>query len=195
MSDKGIRISAIPAAWQAGDLAALSPRRLASDRSATSRFQPDLQLVALVTVKFKPPVMLGRSPGGVRIDFHAQDGMVRGETITACVRENSADYMLVRRDGMGLLYIRATLETDDGALIAAQETGLIDFGEDGYARVAAGDFPACPRLQMSIKFLTEHPKYQWMNRVAFLGVGHANVKELLLRYDLFAIRTHSSEGG
>jgi hypothetical protein len=194
MSDKGIRISAIPAAWQPADLASVSPRRLASARAAP-RFQADLQLVALVTVKFKPPVMLGRCPEGFRIDFQAQEGVVLGEAITACVRENSADYMLVRRDGMGLLYIRATLETDDGALIAVQETGLIDFGEDGYARVAAGDFPECPRLQVSIKFLTEHPKYQWMNRVAFLGVGHANVKELLLRYDLFAIRTQSIEGG
>ncbi|HKO91078.1 MAG TPA: DUF3237 domain-containing protein [Polyangiaceae bacterium] len=195
MSDQGIRISAVRTAQQAADQTRSSPRSQGGDRSAPAGFRPELQFIALVMVKFKPPVMLGRSPEGLRLDFHAQGGTVQGEAITARVRENSADYMVIRRDGMGLLNIRATLETDDGALIAAQETGLIDFGEDGYARIAAGDFPDGYHLQASAKFLTEHPKYQWMNRVGFVGAGYASVKELILRYELFAVRTPSSNEG
>ncbi len=42
------------------------------------------------------------------------------------------DWLTVRTDGVGILDVRATIESDDGALIYLAYTGVGDLGEDGY---------------------------------------------------------------
>ena len=46
-----------------------------------------------------------------------------------------------------------------------------------------------PRLQTYMRLLTDSAAYAWVHRVSFLAVGTADMKELYLRYDLFAVRT------
>lgn len=165
-----------------------APARRAPD-PRISRFIPGLELMGLVTVNFKPPTLIGETPEGLRIDFFATDGTLRGDNVSGKVLGNSADFMVVLRDGIGLIDVHATVETDDGALVSAAYRGLIDFGLDGYLRVKTGNYPVLPRLQVAPRLLTEHPRYQWMNRTQFLGVGHVRMEDLVLEYDLFAVRT------
>lgn len=49
---------------------------------------------------------------------------------------------ILRTDGVGILDVRATIETHDGALIYAAYSGVIDLGEDGYQKFLQGELPA-----------------------------------------------------
>jgi len=152
------------------------------------QFWPELEYAAHVDVKFLEPVVFGETPDGLRINFYAESGVMRG-ALSGRVLRNSADYMIIRRDGMGLIDIRATVETDDGARLWAQEVGLVDFGEQGYQGLLSGKYQGTPRLQTYMRLLTDSAAYAWVHRVSFLAVGTADMKELYLRYDLFAVRT------
>lgn len=152
------------------------------------QFWPELEYTAHVEVNFKEPVVFGETPDGLRVNFYAEAGTVQG-ALSGRVLWNSADYMIIRRDGMGLIDIRATIETDDGARLWVNEVGLVDFGETGYQRLLSGDYQGTPRLQTYMKLLSDSAAYAWVHRVSFLAVGTADMNELCLRYDLFAVRT------
>lgn len=152
------------------------------------QFWPELEYTAHVEVKFKKPVVFGETPEGLRVNFYAEAGVMRG-ALSGRVLRNSADYMIIRRDGMGLIDIRAAIETDDGARLWASEVGLVDFGATGYQRLLSGDYQGTPQLQTYMKLLSDSAAYAWVHRVSFLAVGTADMNELCLRYDLFAVRT------
>lgn len=162
--------------------------QLPAEVTSRLHFLPELEYTAHVDVKFGKPVVFGETPDGLRVNFYAEGGVMRG-AISGRVLRNSADYMVIRRDGMGLIDIRATVETDDGARLWAQEVGLVDFGESGYERLVSGSFEGAPRLQTYMRLLTDSAAYAWIHRVSFLAVGTADMKELRLRYDLFAVHT------
>jgi hypothetical protein len=153
------------------------------------RFDPSLTFIAQVTVPLKPPVIIGKTPVGFRIDYYALPGTCRGDLVSATVMENSADYMIVRPDGIGHIDVHATLLTDDGATITSAYSGTIDFGADGYARMVRGDYPKLPPLQINPRLMTTHPRYEWVNRTHFLGVGNVDMQELVLRYDVYTVKT------
>lgn len=159
-----------------------------ADVAARLRFWPALEYTAQVEVKFRKPVVFGETPDGLRINFYAEGGVLRG-ALAGRVLPNSADYMIIRRDGMGLIDIRATVETEDGARLWASEVGLVDFGEDAYVRLLSGEYQDTPRLQTYMRLLTDSAAYAWVHRISFLAVGTADMKELCLRYELFAVRT------
>jgi hypothetical protein len=157
--------------------------------SITPRFTPGLTLAAQITVQLKPPIVIGETPHGFRIDYYAKSGTATGQNFKADVHEDSVDYMLVRPDGIGVLDIHATLTTDDGALITASYGGLIEFGEDGYERMVAGNWPDMPKHQVAPRMTTAAPRYRWMNRTQFVGVGQVDMRALVIKYDVYAVAT------
>jgi hypothetical protein len=99
------------------------------------------------------------------------------------------DWLTIRRDGVGMLDVRMTIETHDGALIYVTYTGVSDMGEDGYQKFMRGELPPSgtpirtnPRLQ------TSHPDYVWLNRLHCLGIGQAFLERSEVLYDIYAVR-------
>jgi hypothetical protein len=152
------------------------------------RFKPELDLVSQITVELKPPTVFGKTPLGFRIDYHAKVGIAIGYGFRAAILDNSADYMIVRPDGIAMLDVHATLRTDDGALIAASYGGMIDFGEDGYEGIGTGNVPDVVDLQVSPRLTSADPRYRWMNRTYFIGVGQVDMRALVFKYDTYALK-------
>ena len=48
--------------------------------------------------------------------------------------------MTLRPDGVGILGVRVTLTTDDGALISTSYSGVLDLGDHAFQSVLKGDF-------------------------------------------------------
>lgn len=147
-----------------------------------SRRAPELKFLAAVSLRFDTPRAVGETPDGVRFDFPVH-GTVEGPALNG-VFPPCAAYLLVDRDGIGTINVRAPLLMNDGAVAELEATGRYDFGEDGYRRAASNDLPNsalgwCPR------FLTGHPRYLWLNRVLCLGVGELRPREATVNYDLF----------
>ncbi len=189
----GRRVPGFPApAWSAFSLAPKSrthEEHGVSSERLSPRFEPILEFVGQVTVQLKPPVVIGKTPQGLRLDYYARSGTLKTRWFTAQVLEDSVDYMVVRPDGVGMIDIHATLRLDDGALLSVTESGVIDFGPDGFERVARGEYPELPEHQVSPRVLTADARYAWMNRTQFVGVGHVTISSLILEYDIFSVKT------
>jgi hemoglobin len=153
------------------------------------RFEPELRFVAAVALRFETPLAIGETADGVRFDFTVH-GSVEGPELNGKFPRCAA-YLLIDRDGIGTINVRAPLLLNDGALAELEAVGRYDFGEDGYPRAAALDLPNsalgwCPR------FLTGDPRYLWLNRALCVGVGELRPREARVDYDLFVMSPRTS---
>lgn len=96
--------------------------------------------------------------------------------------------MTLRRDGVAVVDVRATLETHDGALALVQYQGVIDLGPDGHDEFLRGEAPEVMRIRIAPRFCTGHPAYQWLNRLQCPGVGEYHPASRAARYDVYAVR-------
>jgi hypothetical protein len=144
------------------------------------RYSPDmaLELVPLcsVDVTLADPVLVGEGPSGMRVIVEVADMTVSGERIRGKMKGTAAADWLTLVGGIGTLDVRATMETDDGALIYCQYRGRADF------RGGPGTAP----LYVAPLFETSDERYQWVNLVQGAGVGTLNGNDL--HYDWYELR-------
>ena len=85
-----------------------------------------------------PPEVIGPTPDGLRVTFYLAGGEFSGPRLSGRILPVGADRLTVRPDGVGILDLRTTYETADGALICAPFTAVIDIGEYGYHDLMRG---------------------------------------------------------
>ena len=135
-----------------------------------------------------PPEIIGPLPEGIRVNFYVTGGSIEGQNVSGKILPVGGDWMIIRKDGVGILDVRATMETEDGALIYTTYTGVLDLGDDGYERFLRQELPDTVQLRIAPRYYTAQPQYQWLNRVQCLGVGQADMTRSQVRYDIYAIR-------
>ncbi|MFA5938860.1 MAG: DUF3237 domain-containing protein [Sinimarinibacterium sp.] len=134
-----------------------------------------------------PPEVIGPVQEGIRINFFVTGGSFEGARLRGRVREVGQDAFLLRRDGIGQLDVLLTLETDDGALIEARYDGLGDFGENAYEAFLRGELPLEVGLRTFPRLRTAHAGYQWLQRLACVGVGRVDLQSATVRYEVYAL--------
>lgn len=139
------------------------------------------------TATLTPPEVIGPVPQGIRVNFYITGGEINGPKAQGKLRPVGGDYFTLRQDGVGILDVRATLETHDGALIDATYSGVGDLGEDGYDKFLKGEFPKTVPVRIVPRFQTAHPAYKWLNRLQCLGIGEANLEQFTAHYDVYAV--------
>lgn len=135
-----------------------------------------------------PPEVIGPTPEGLRLNVYVTGGDVSGPRIQGKVRPVGADWLTIRDDGVGILDVRATIETDDGALIYAAYQGVGDAGEDGYQRFLENNPPERLVIRAVPRFITSHPDYLWLNRLQCVNIGEADLVNWIVSYDVYALR-------
>ena|SRR5215510_14245127 len=100
---------------------------------------------------------VGTTPHGRLSIFPIIGGSFEGERLRGRVLPGGGDWVTTATDGTFELDLRATLETDDGALIHLTFTGVRDD--------ANGYFRTLPRFE------TVSPKYAFLNRLLAVGIG------------------------
>src|SRR5438309_639957 len=115
-----------------------SDRRSASEGSMNA---PETRLALLYDMRadLEAPQMLAGTPAGVRQIFIVKGGSVEGPRIKGKVMSGGGDWAMVRADGSVQLDVRATLQTDDGALIYSTYGGLIVAEPAIFARLIQGE--------------------------------------------------------
>jgi hypothetical protein len=136
----------------------------------------------------KPPESFGPAPDGLHVTFYIASGEIHGPRINARIRGEGGDWMIVRRDGVGVADVRITYETDDGALLLSRYYGIFDLGPGGYQRALVNQYDPVPPLVLAPQFVTSHPNWLWLNRLQCLAVGRVTMADLFVRFDLYAIR-------
>jgi len=95
----------------------------------------------------------------------------------------------VRTDGIGILDVRATLETEDGAIIYTYYRGVAELGLDGYQKLLdrAPPAPEGAPLRIQPNYQTAHPDYLWLNRTFCVGWGKAFLDRGEVSYDIYQV--------
>jgi hypothetical protein len=148
-----------------------------------------LEHIMSYTATLTEPEVIGPLPEGLRVNIYVTGGEVVGPKVSGKIRPGGADWLTIRRDGIGILDVRGTMETTDGALIYVSYIGTIDVGENGYEEFLQGKPPASGApIRSSPRFHTAHPDYLWLNHLHCLGIGQAFVERSEVAYDVYAVR-------
>lgn len=153
------------------------------------KYDYNLEHVTSYSAKLEsPPEVIGPVPEGIRVNFYVTGGKAEGPRLNGTLRPVGGDWLTIRRDGVGVLDVRATIETADEALIYIAYNGVAELGEDGYEKFLAGDVPPQFPLRTAPRLSSSHPDYQWVNRCQFVSVGEADLGRSEVFYDVYALR-------
>ena len=108
--------------------------------------EPKLEHLFDVHVDLEAPQVVGPTPQGMRQIFIVKGGTVEGPRIKGKALPGGGDWALIRSDGAIQLDIRATVQTDDGALIYLTYGGLDRRRTGGLRASAPGGGRAAERV-------------------------------------------------
>jgi uncharacterized protein DUF3237 len=157
---------------------------LAQDSKATV----DVRTEYLMTIEVR---FGSRTPVGQRVVINL-GGSVHGPSINGEITPPAGEWAIVMPDGSSRIDARYTLKTDDGAFILLEVGGIVAFSKDAQERMGKGEivragenpgyFIATPR------FMTEAPKYAWLNQIQAVGKLVSIQRGVSLKYDMFVVR-------
>ena len=126
------------------------------------------RLLMTMHVKVAALLNIGAVPHGTRRTAPLAGGTFEGPRLRGIiVPDSSADWQLLRSDGVLEMDLRFTLRTDDGALISMSACGLRHGPPEVIAAMGRGEtvdsstyyFRTIPRFE------TAHPAYSFLNRL------------------------------
>jgi len=122
----------------------------------------------------RPLQIVGATPGAFRRVGVVPGGSFEGERLSGAVMDGGADWQAVRSDGATTLDVRLVLKTSDGALIGMTYRGLRHGPPEIIARIEKGEAvdPASYYFRIAAFFETASAKYDWLNRIVAIGIGH-----------------------
>jgi hypothetical protein len=132
------------------------------------------RLLMTLRVTVATPLSIGAVPHGTRRTVPIAGGDFEGPRLRGSVLPGgSADWTLLRPDGVLELDLRAMLQTDDGGLISMRSFGLRHGPPDVIEALARGETvdPASYYLRTTPRFETAHPAYEFLNRLIAVASG------------------------
>jgi hypothetical protein len=127
-----------------------------------------------ITIEVPGIADVGPTPNGHRRIATVSGGTFKGERLNGAIQPSpGGDWLLLRPDGVLVLDVRLTLETDDGQLIYMTYRGLRHGPADVIARLNRGEAvdPASYYFRTTPVFETGSPKYDWLNRIVSVATG------------------------
>lgn len=151
---------------------------------------------------------VGFVPGGLRVNISSIPNETR---VYHASRERSTlgfnsvqgtvtwgvDRALVRTDDIGVLDVRLTIRTDDGATIYSWYEGLFPSGPRGYRRLISEEPPLGTehepfegRVYITPRYETDDRRYAWLMQYQCVGIGRVEIVDSLVRkasFDVYAM--------
>jgi hypothetical protein len=151
---------------------------------------------ALASVKTRPLFVMrlasrmqviGATLGFVRRVGAVSGGVFEGERLSGEVLDSGNDWQTVRNDSAVTLDVRLVLKTDDEAMIGMTYHRIRHGSPDILARIDRGETvdPATYYFRIAPFFETAAPKYDWLNRLIAVGIGHRTAEGPI--YSLFEV--------
>ncbi len=146
------------------------------------------ELLLDADIDLAPAENVGASPFGTRSIHIVTGGTFQGPGLRGTFRSGGGDWLLTLAGGAHELDVRATIETDDGALIYLSYRGVLDVAPDVMARVFAGEeiAPSEYYFRTTPRFETGSEKYAWLNKTICIGTGYFAPGKVA--YRIFAVK-------
>lgn len=159
--------------------------------AAFDGFEPKLQHLFDMHAYLEAPQGILGGPMGERQIFIVKGGTAEGPKIKGTVLPGGGDWATRRADCVIQLDVRATLKTDDGAMIYAAYSGLIDGTMETITAAATGKNPPLGDYYFysNPMFQTGAEKYAWLNRI--VAIGRGKVGAGAVEYRVWAITNPS----
>jgi hypothetical protein len=121
--------------------------------------------------------IVGATPGAYRRIGVVPGGSFEGERLSGEVLDGGSDWQTVRADGATTLDVRLVLKTTDEALIGVRYQGVRHGPPDVVERIEKGETvdPTSYYFRINPLFETANAKYDWINRIVAVGIGHRRV--------------------
>jgi Protein of unknown function (DUF3237) len=132
------------------------------------------RLLMTLRVDVATPLNIGAVPYGTRRTVPITGGQFEGPRLRGTVLPGgSADWVLLRADGVLELDLRVTLRTEDGALISMKSFGLRHGPAEVMAALGRGEAvdPATYYFRTTPRFETAHRTYAFLNRLVAVASG------------------------
>src|SRR6185436_7984975 len=132
------------------------------------------RLLMVMHVNVAPALNVGAVPYGSRRLAPVSGGTFAGPRLRGTILSgSSADWLLLRSDGVLELDLRCTLRTDDGALILMKSFGLRHGPPEVMAAIGRGENvdPASYDFRTTPRFETAHPSYAFLNSLLAIATG------------------------
>jgi hypothetical protein len=129
------------------------------------------------------PAQVFATPTGMRMTFVIRTGRCEGNRIAGDLLAGGGDWVVIGRDGVARLDVRATLRTDDGAHVHITVTGRALMNEEATARYAAGELIRHDEIyaRSSPLFDTDDERYRWINAVHTVALNQMSMSEVHYR--------------
>src|SRR5262245_11275438 len=160
---------------------------------------PDLEPLCSAEVDLQGlPEVIGKAPDGIRVNFYIERGTIYGPQLYGSFLPRGGDWMTIRRDGVAILDVRATIDASLGPAgpIFMTYTGIIDFGRDGFEKwerlLAHPNENVFENQQVFVarstpRFFTAHANFEWLNRLQCVAFGEINVVTKNVHFEVFAV--------
>jgi hypothetical protein len=125
-----------------------------------------------ITAKTQTAGLIANGPQGARVVVGVTGGTFEGPQLKGTIKGPGGDWVTLRPDGSGRLDVRLLLETDDGALILMQYSGIYTDG--------------ATRIRSTPLFETGDERYTWLNGLHTVAVNQFSLSEV--HYDVSAVR-------
>jgi hypothetical protein len=131
------------------------------------------RLLMMMHVTVATSLSIGAVPHGARRTAVLSGGMFDGPRLRGTILPGSADWQLLRSDGVLEMDLRFTLLTDDGALISMTSFGLRHGPPEVIAAIGRGETvdPATYYFRTMPRFETAHAAYSFLNRIVAVASG------------------------
>jgi hypothetical protein len=122
----------------------------------------------------RPLQIVGATPGAYRRIGVVPGGKFEGARLSGQILEGGSDWQIVRSDRATTLDVRLVLKTDDGALICMTYRGIRHGPAGIMDKIDKGEAvdPSSYYFRINPLFETAAEKYDWLNRVVAVGIGH-----------------------
>jgi hypothetical protein len=145
-------------------------------------------LLFTLTLQVPTIVDVGATPNGHRRIATVTSGVFKGEKLNGTVMPSpGGDWLILRPDGVLVLDVRITLETDDKQLIYMTYRGLRHGPAEVIARLNKGE-PVDPSLyyfRSTPVFETASEKYSWLNKIISVSSGRREAAGPI--YDVYEV--------
>ena len=134
---------------------------------------PALEHVFDLSIAVATPVEVGEIGIGQRRVIAIDGGEVSGPRLAGRVLPGGADYQVIRPGGLTELHARYVVETDAGALVYVENTGIRFGPAEALDRIRRG-LPVDPALiyfRSAPRFETAAPDLAWMTTSLFVASG------------------------
>lgn len=148
---------------------------------------PVLEPICRLNVLLDPIREMGTGRAGQRRIIPIVGGTVEGPRLSGNILNLGADWQTIFDNGLAELDTRYAFETHDGALIEVINYGFRHGPADTMAAMARGEevSPDAYYMRTHAQLETGDPRYDWVNKMLFVGKGHREKARVIL--DLYAL--------